>query len=160
MVADHQTKTNIHFAIVSAECFTNSCSTQWKLSMAQWKEMKEPHYFGNNSLFFVFWSPFHSERKLTPLFDTHLHNALFVWKDINFSKVFCHNWKCRNHSSRSATLEQTGITSSNRGKKGERQNKNKSSTILLIKPLKSVRKNILDYYRLREQRCILKMIPL
>lgn len=27
MVADHQTKTNIHFAIVSAECFTNSCPT-------------------------------------------------------------------------------------------------------------------------------------
>ena len=57
------------------------------------------------------------------------------------------------------TLEQTSTMSSER-EKNERSRTKTNPAQSYSSNAKKRQKNILDYYRLREQRCILKMIPL
>lgn len=122
MVADHQTKTNAHFVIPKFFWISFDFIVPY-----------------SNSSHFVFKSPLHSERKLAPMFATHLHYyVLFVWKDTNLEKCFAISENAEITAVGLQTLKQTSVMYSER-KKGEKQNKDKSSTILLIKPLKSRR---------------------
>lgn len=56
------------------------------------------------------------------------------------------------------TLKQTSIMSSERKKRREAEQRQIQHN-LTHQTAEKRQKNILDYYRLREQRCILKMIP-
>ncbi len=73
------------------------------------------------------------------MFATHLqYYVLFVWKDTNLEKCFAISENAEITAVGLQTLKQTSVMYSER-KKGKKQNKDKSSTILLIKPLKSRR---------------------
>lgn len=94
------------------------------------------------------------------MFDTHLHfyYALFVLKDTNFEKCFAITENAEITAVGLQTLKQTSIMSSERKKRREAEQRQIQHN-LTHQTAKERQKNILDYYRLREQRCILKMIP-
>lgn len=65
-------------------------------------------------------------------------------------------WVCKTLKNKQASHL---VREKKKKKEGEKQNKKQIQHNLTHQTAKKRQKNILDYYRLREQRCILKMIP-